>query len=381
MMHSPLRHLGAIAWKRRPIQLTFFVTRRCNAHCPFCFYLQGTAPAPGSGAELDLDEIERLARPLGSLLWLAFSGGEVFLRQDLVEISRLAYRYNRPAVMLFSTNGMLPELIRERVERIVAECSRSVVAVKLSLDGVGAAHDALRATPGSFDRVMQTHRLLAPLLERHANFELGINTVFSAHNQDRMDEIMDFVAALPVPCSHTISLVRGELRQQDYLQLDVGKYARAAARLARRLRERDSPLYRFRGARLKAAQDVLQRRLIHQTWSARRRLVPCYAGRLNLVLGETGEVFACETLTRSLGNVRDYGYDLRQLLRAPPAAEAQRAIASGACHCTHECNFITNILFNPRLYPALAGEYLRIAGTDRSRPTSRTGSSVRAPHP
>lgn len=381
MMYSALRHLGAIAWKRRPIQLTFFVTRRCNAHCPFCFYLQSTTPAPASGAELDLDEIERLVRPLGSLLWLAFSGGEVFLRQDIVDISRLAYRHNRPAVMLFSTNGLLPELIRERAERIAAECSRSVVALKLSLDGVGAAHDALRATPGSFERVMQSYRLLAPLLDRYANFELGINTVFSARNQDQMDEIMDFVAALPVPCSHTISLVRGDLRQPGHLQLDIGKYERAAARLAGRLRERASPLYRFRGARLKAAQDVLQRRLIRETWSARRRLVPCYAGRLNLVLGETGEVFACETLTRSLGNVRDYGYDLRRLLRAPRATEAQRAIDAGACHCTHECNFITNILFNPRLYPALAGEYLRIDATDRSRTTARTGSSARAPQP
>ena len=381
MMHSPLRHLGAIAWKRRPVQLTFFVTRRCNAHCPFCFYLKSAAPAPGSGAELDLDEIERLARPLGSLLWLAFFGGEPFLRPDLADIARLAYRHNRPAVMLFSTNGMLPELIRERVERIAAECPRSVVAVKLSLDGVGAAHDTLRATPGSFERVMQSYRLLAPLLERHPNLELGINTVFSAHNQDRMDEIMDFVAALPTPCSHTISLVRGELRRRDYLQLDIGRYERAAARLAWHLRERDAPRYRFRGARLKAAQDVLQRRLIHQTWSAHRRLVPCYAGRLNLVLGETGEVFPCEMLSGSLGNVRDYGYDLRRLLRAAPAAAAQRAIASGACHCTHECNFITNILFNPRLYPALAGEYLRIGGTGRRQPIARTGSSGRAPQP
>jgi len=28
------------------------------------------------------------------------------------------------------------------------------------------------------------------------------------------------------------------------------------------------------------------------------------------------------------------------------------------CHCTHECYFMTNILFNPRLYPSLMKEYL-----------------------
>ena len=360
MMGSPLRHLGSIAWKRRPIQLTYFVTRRCNAHCPYCFYLQAAVPAPARGAELSADEFERIARSLGSLLWLAFSGGEVFLRQDIAELARIAYRHNRPTVMLLSTNGMLPELIHDRVARIAAECPHSIVAVKLSLDDVGAAHDALRGTPGGFERVMRCYRLLAPLLDRHPNLELGINTVFHARNQDHMDEIMDFVAALPRPCTHTISLVRGALREADYLQPDIGKYERAAARLARQLRAGRAARYRFRGARLKAAQDVLQRRFILRTWSARRRLLPCYAGRLNAVLGETGEVFACETLAESLGNVRDCGYDLRRVLAAPGAREAQRAIAAGRCHCTHECYLMTNILFNPRLYPALAGEYLRL---------------------
>ncbi len=360
-MYSPLRHLDAVLCKRRPIQLTFFVTRQCNARCPFCFYLQGADAPPSACAELALDEIERLARPLGKLLWLAFSGGEVFLRKDIVEISRLFYASNRPAIMLYPTNGLLPELIRERTERILSDCPRSVIALKLSLDGVGARHDALRATPGSFDKVVHSYRLLAPLLDRYPNFELGVNTVFCARNQDRMDEVIDFVAGLPKVHTHTISLVRGQLRDPSYTQVDIDKYERAAARLADGLRTRRSPIYRFRGARLKAAQDILQRRLILQTWQARRRLVPCYAGRLNLVLTETGEVHACETLSSSLGNVRDHGYDVHRLLRSPRAGAVQDAIASGLCHCTHECNFITNILFNPRLYPALAREYLRLS--------------------
>ena len=374
-MYSSLRHLGAIAWKRRPIQLTFFLTRRCNARCPFCFYLQGADPAPAAGEELDLDEIERLARSLGSLLWLAFSGGEVYLREDLVEISRVFYARNRPAIMLLPTNGLLPELIRERTERILAECPRSVVALKLSLDGLGAEHDALRATPGGFERVMQSYRLLAPLLERHSNFELGINTVFCAQNQDRMDEIIDFVAGLPRPPAHTISLVRGRLRDPGYAQVDIGKYARAAARLAERLRGGSAPLYRFRGARVKAAQDNLQRRLICRTFAAGARQIACYAGRLNLVLGETGEVYPCETRSESFGNVRAHGYDLRSVVRTAAARATLGSIARGECRCTHECYFITNILFNPRCYPALAKEWRQLgAQTACAVPTARTGS-------
>jgi MoaA/NifB/PqqE/SkfB family radical SAM enzyme len=380
-----LRHAGAIAWKRRPIQLTFFVTRRCNARCPYCFYPQSDEMAETDSTELSLEEIGKLSRSLGSLLWLAFSGGEIFLRKDLVEISRLFYRQNRPAIMLYPTNGLLPQLIHDSMVQILRHCSDSIVVVKLSLDGVGAAHDALRGTKGGFDKLMQTYRLLGALLADHPNFELGINTVFCFGNQDRMDEIIDFVQSLDHIRTHTISLVRGDLADASHKAVDHTKYQRAVARLAANLRERAAPIYAFRGARLKAAQDILQRRLIHRTLLEQRRLIPCYAGRLNLVLSETGEVYPCETRSESFGNVRAHSYDLGSVLGTAAARATLGSIGRGECHCTHECYFITNILFNPRCYPALAREWLRLrpararphegaVETVRAAPTAKTGS-------
>lgn len=380
-----LRHAGAIAWKRRPIQLTFFVTRQCNARCPFCFYLQGAGAAQSDAAELSLEEIGKVSRSLGSLLWLAFSGGEIFLRRDLIEISRLFYRQNRPAIMLYPTNGLLPQLIHDSMAQILLECRDSIVAVKLSLDGIGATHDALRETRGGFDKLMQTYRLLGGLLDKHPNFELGINTVFCSGNQDRMDEIIDYVQGLEHVRTHTISLARGRLADASHQAVDHAKYARAVDRLAANLRERRGATYAFRGARLKAAQDIVQRRLIHQTMLEQRRLIPCHAGRLNLVLSETGEVYPCEMRPESFGNVRAHGYDLHSVAGTAAARATLASIGRAECHCTHECYFITNILFTPRCYPALALEWLRLrparsrapggAGeTIPSAPTARTGS-------
>ncbi len=359
MMHSPFRHIPSIIAKRRPIHLTFFVTRRCNSRCPFCFYLQ-TAQERPAAEELSLAEIEKISTSFGSLLWLAFSGGEIFLRDDLPEISRLFYRQNRPAIMLFPTNGLLPELISGRMEEILRSCPESIVTVKLSLDGIGEEHDRMRNTPGAFRKTMETLERLRPLLERFPNFELGVNTVFCSENQDRMDSIIDFIGELDGIRTHTISLVRGNLGNARFTRVDMRKYRTAVDRLARNLRSDSGQTYRFRGGRLKAAQDILQRDLIFRTIDQDKAQVPCFAGRLNLVLAEDGAVFPCESLSTPMGNVRDHAYDIRLLCASEAGREIRDRIQRDACRCTHECYMMTNILFNPRCYPALAREYLKI---------------------
>ncbi|MBI5076440.1 MAG: radical SAM protein [Nitrospirae bacterium] len=359
-MYSPFRHVSSIFSKSRPIHLTFFITHRCNARCPFCFYLRSDDDQI-SDRELSLDEIRKVSSSLGNLLWLSFSGGEIFLRDDLSEISRIFYRNNKPAIILLPTNGLMPGRIREMTEQILKDCSKSTIAVKLSLDGLNEAHDRLRNTPGSFSKTIESYHLLRDLLAVYSNFELGVNTVFCSENQDRMDEIIDFVNNMESVKTHTISLIRGNLSDKSFKNVDHQKYQHAIGRLEQNLKNKGSArTYRFRGARIKAAQDILQRRLISRTDDAQMRLIPCYAGALNVVLEENGEVFPCEILRRSLGNVGDHGYDIQKLLRSDRAKAILNSIRDSQCYCTHECYFMTNILFNPRLYPALAREYLQV---------------------
>lgn len=357
-MYSPLRHIPSLFSKRQPIQLSFFLTRRCNARCPYCFYLENNDPDQDESEELSLQEIQRISQSLGKLLWLAFSGGEIYLRKDLLDISRIFYQQNKPIIMLYPTNGLMPELIRKQTEQILKHCPNSVIAVKLSIDELGEKHDRLRNTPHSFDKTLASYRLLAPLLARFPNFELGVNTVFCSDNQNNMDAIIDFVSGLEYVQTHTISMVRGNLKQQQYKTVDYAKYTKAVERLAKNIKDKKAGIYRFKGAKLKAAQDVLQHRLIYRTLTEQQRQIPCYAGRTNLVLSETGEVYPCEMLSHSFGNVRDHAYDIRKVLQTRQAQQSITSIKAQQCFCSHECYFMTNILLNPGLYPALAKSYL-----------------------
>jgi radical SAM protein with 4Fe4S-binding SPASM domain len=361
MTYSPFRHLDSIVWKRSPIQLTFFLTKRCNARCPFCFYVTHEEKNSGSD-ELTVSEIQKLSKKLGNLLWLAFSGGEIFLRTDLVEITRIFYKNNRPAIILLPTNGLLTDIIYEKVEAIVKECPKSTIVVKLSLDGPEAVHDKLRGVDGSYQKTLKTCKALGGLLDRHANFELGINTVFCQANQDYVEETIDLVSTMEQVKTHTVSLIRGDVSQEDLKKVDLQKYKKIIEKLESNLKKKLASTYRFKGAKLKTAQDILQRRLILETAKSNKRHTPCYAGRLNLVLTESGDLYPCEDFSEKMkfANIRDFDYNALKILNTDRSKDILAMIENKGCCCTHECYFMTNILFNPAMYPTLLKEYLQL---------------------
>jgi MoaA/NifB/PqqE/SkfB family radical SAM enzyme len=357
-MHSPLRHARSLFLKTRPIHLTFFVTRRCNARCPLCFYAKAR-DAEDAAPELDLAEVRRVAGSLGSLLWVLFSGGEPFLREDLAEVAGVFHDVNRAAFLTFPTNGLLPETVVETTEAILKRCPESVVVVKVSLDGVGERHDALRRTPGGFEKAVRTCDELSALAARYRRLEVGVNTLLCAQNQWHLPELVRFVRGMGGVRSHTLTLQRGAPAGSE--AVDLRQYRALSELLERAWSPQRGRLHRFAGARLKAAQDRVQRRLIHRTVAEGRRVLPCYAGRLNLVLTEGGELHPCESRwDRSFGNVRDAGYDVRAMLRSERGRALAADVAGGECWCSHECNFLTNILFHPGTQPALVREWARL---------------------
>lgn len=368
MTYSPFRHIGSVFRKHEPIHLTVFLTRRCNASCPFCFYAGGQRKTNGSDQdnhELGTEEYEHISSSMGKLLWLAFSGGEIFLRRDIVELTKIFYRNNKPSIMLFPTNGLLTGTITEKTGEILRNAARSTVVVKLSFEGTEEVHDSIRGK-GSFQSALRTYRELSGYIGKYPNFELGVNTVFLSRNQDHMDELFRFVRSLDHIKTHTVSLIRGDIPDVTLKDIDMRKYRNAIKTLESNLKDTNAGTYSFTGARLKAAQDIVQRRYIHETALRQKQLIPCYAGKLNLVLTETGDVFPCETFSLKMGNVRDFGNDMIRVLRSGKAQKVLRSIHKKRCFCTHECFMMTNILFNPRTYPSLLLEYLQI-GKKRAR--------------
>ena len=127
------------------------ITSRCNLRCVMCKYWQ-------TRSEQTLSS-ERWREVFGELHGLGcqklhFSGGEVFLRRDFLDLVESAVGAGMKVNM--TTNGTLID--REKARRIGRI---GVNSVSISLDGARpAVHDAIRGRPDAFRKSVRTIRWL-----------------------------------------------------------------------------------------------------------------------------------------------------------------------------------------------------------------------------
>ena len=142
-----------------PMNLTFSVTNRCQSRCKTCKIWELYQKSPDKQREeLTLDEIEKIFRSMGHIFIFNMSGGEPFLRSDIVEIVRLACRYLTPGIVHIPTNAIASKKIEQDVIAILkliqANNPSIQLTVKPSLDHVGEKHDDIRGVKGNFEKVI-----------------------------------------------------------------------------------------------------------------------------------------------------------------------------------------------------------------------------------
>ena len=138
-----------------PLNLTVSLTYKCNSRCKTCNIYRKDVP------EFSKEEFEKTFHSLGrSPYWLTLSGGEPFLRKDIVEICKSAYRNCRPRIINIPTNGILCDVIPERVKQIAMNSPDTQIIINLSLDEIGEKHDEIRNVKGNFTRASKTFQRL-----------------------------------------------------------------------------------------------------------------------------------------------------------------------------------------------------------------------------
>jgi len=155
-------------------------TKTCNLECVHCY---ADAEIRKFNGELTTAEAEAMIRDLAAMNVpaLLISGGEPFVRPDILELAELAMSLG--VRVTFSTNGTLIDAKRaERIAKI------GVAYVGISIDGGEERHDHFRGKKGAFRDAVRGIRHC-----RDAGIRVGVRFTVTKENVGEIDSIFNLV--------------------------------------------------------------------------------------------------------------------------------------------------------------------------------------------
>jgi len=169
-----LRNIASIKLGRpKPIIAVWETTYRCNMRCCFCNEKNLLAEEMDTAEALQI--INQLAR-LGTNVIL-LTGGEPTLREDIDRIMDAIRKSGMTSI--FTTNGFN---VKHRLNTIL-----KADLIRVSVDGYGDVHDAVRGVPGAFDRVSE----VVPLLVKARKKPMLVCVVTSMASRTNLGKLLE----------------------------------------------------------------------------------------------------------------------------------------------------------------------------------------------
>jgi radical SAM protein with 4Fe4S-binding SPASM domain len=326
----------------RPIYAVWEITLRCDLGCQHCGSRAGHARSDELSSEECLDLVAQMAA-LG-VKEVTLIGGEAYLRPDWLEIVAAVRRHGMDCTMTTGGRGITEE-------RAAQAAAAGLMSVSVSLDGVGATHDRLRALTGSYAAAVR-----AMVHLRAAGIPVSVNSQINRWTWQELPQLLEVLIeqrahawqlALTVPMGRAAD--RPELLLQPYELLEVFP-----------LLARLHPRAEAAGVRIFPGNNVgyfgpyeelLRQRMPGQHSSS------CGAGRSTLGLEADGTVKGCPSLhtsdwgggnvrTSSLRDVWERAAPLRYTRdRTPDDLWGYCRDCYYAAECMSGCTWMTHSLF------------------------------------
>lgn len=321
-----------------PVDAVIAVTYRCDSRCNMCNIWQMPA-----GEELAPADYERLPRTLRDV---NVTGGEPFLRDDLVDVVHTIHRRCGAPRIVISSNGFEHRRIMHAAPALM-KIGRNV-GIAISLDGIGETHDEIRGIPGGFERVITTLEQIRTLGWRN------VRVAFTAQrtNVKHLGAVYDlsrrfgfqFTTSVAQNSEFYFSTDENQTVEPGTLDEELRYVMRKELRSASPKRWLRAYFYR----------GVLR---FNET---RERILECRAGRDSFFMDPTGEIYPCLTLNRSMGNIRAAAFE--HIWSGKAADPARAAVDRCAEPCWMICTARTAMLRRPH-EPArwILGSWLRMA--------------------
>ncbi len=310
---------------RHPYKLTFSITYLCQSRCQMCNIW--TIKPKG---ELSLEEIKEFAKKNKYFKWVELSGGEPFLRSDMVEIVR-AFKESCKGlyVLTMPTNSLCNrEMELAKMEEILMMGIPRVV-ITISLDGYRELHDRIRGVPGNFDKAIAMFKGLQELKKRYRNLDMVFGYTMTRFNQGQLEKTYDEVKRLVPEITHnTFHINVGALSDIYYSNSSTGESILADRTVLSR------EIAGFISKREKTVRDValIERAFLRNLVKYVQTGEMPMKGRsldASLFMDSYGNIYPSIMWGRKIGGIRESGYSLEPLWHNKEAKTVRALIKEG----------------------------------------------------
>ncbi|NYZ78556.1 radical SAM protein [Candidatus Micrarchaeota archaeon] len=321
-----------------PYILNFAVTYRCNLKCKMCNIWKQKC-----NNELELSEIDKIFQNQSNFSWIRLTGGEIFLRDDIVEIVDIISSYNKDLFLLTTpTNGYCKNLIIKKVKEIM-DLNIPKYIITVSLDGTEEIHDFIRGTKGSWRNCVNTYKELKRFSENESRLEVYFGYTISPYNVGYFEKtLLSLKKEIPEITIKDFHFNLFHTSKNYYFNYNK-KYKFYYPSLRREIK-RLSYLYNTTTNPI----SIIEKKylsLIPQYLQNEKLPLQCKAIQSSIFLDPKGNLYPCTIFNNKIGNVRDFGYDLRKTLRSDKSVKyaIDRKLCSG---CWTPCEAHQAILGN-----------------------------------
>ena len=342
--HISLSIQAASGGRRQPPPfLILFINSVCNLKCGHCFYWGSL----NKNDDFTFDEVIAFAREYGKFENLNLSGGEPFLRKELGEICRFFITNNRVKQIYIPTNAYFTDKMQQQIEEILKEPALQLLVIEISLDGMAGYHNRLRGDMQSFEKAMESYKMLEALQKKDERLRIHSISTVTSENADEIRELTNFLyQQCPSMDHHNIAMVRGEKRNQTLQAPQLEVYCDLWKEVDILWKDREKGRF---GSIVEPMLQWAKRKITTQ----RQQVIPCLAGILSAVVYANGDISFCE-FRNPLGNLRKKGFF--EIWHSPEAEQVRRDIKKKSCYCTNEVFLWPSIVFQPfQLMRAMIG--------------------------
>lgn len=231
-----------------------------------------------------------------SLTDINITGGEPFLRRDIVEIVRNMKKAAPRARFTLNTNGFMPHKIKTDMLGIYEIDPK--FGFRVSIDGIGKKHDEIRRIPGGYDKIMKSLEEV-----RKIGFtDLGISFTLGNYNMEELPKVQALARREKVEFSLTVttgSTIYFGRDKASYKPTDMTKVAPLLEKAARYHFDSMKPKEILRGWFTKRMLEYIQ---------TGKRALPCDAGQGFFYMDSVGNVYTCHVKPWIMGNIKKQSF-------------------------------------------------------------------------